>query len=498
MSEQQFWDSFRQKANDALKLWDMSSVSIGVIKDGEIVFAEGFGKRDIEKNLDANADTLYQIGSCTKAFASAIAAILVDKGLLDLDTPITKYVPEIRLYDEFASKNCTLRDLLSHRTGLPRHEYGWYGTDFTRKEMCENMRYYQPNEPFRTVFQYCNFGFILAGYICERVTGKTWEQLLQELIFDPLQMDRSSAYICDIQNDDNHATPYGRDEDGDGLTGKNPIDFYLSSVEDKEKGIGTPLAPAGSINSSVNEMLKWVQLHLNNGKYNDQQIISEKMMKEMHKSQMIRLNPLDVPNPYTEFMSYGLGWFVEMYRGVKYVQHGGNINGFSAYTAFVPELNLGVVAYTNMDHNFAHFSLGRTIIDHYLGVDDCDWVKTYYDFAKLRISGSENAYSIYTGEKVENTTPSHPLEDYVGTYKTLGYTDLRIELEDGKLYVCFLKERAELAHFNYDCFVAANKSKGIPKGFPIFFKLDDRSKNVAAVCLPLVAEPKAEMIKFTK
>lgn len=498
MSEKEFWESFTQKGEETVKLWDMSSISIGVIKDGEVVYTNSFGKRDIEKDLKPDADTLYQIGSCTKAFTSAIVCALVDKGLLDLDKPIRDYLPDFRLYDQFASNLVTLRDVLSHRSGLPRHEFGWYGTSFTREQLVYNMQYFEPNEDFRTVMQYCNFGFILAGYVCEKVTGKTWEQLLQELIFDELGMNRSNAYICDIKNDPNHGVPYDRPVDAEGISGHEVIDFYASPVEDKEKGVGTPLAPAGSINSCVNDMLKWVKFHLDNGKVGDKQVISERLMKEMRKPQMIRLNPMDVPNKYTEFMSYGLGWFVEMYRGHKYVQHGGNINGFSAYTAFVPDLNLGVVAYTNMDHNMAHFSLGRTIIDHYLGVDDCDWVKTYYDFVIAREKEGANAYSYYTGEKVEGTSLSHKLEDYAGSYSRPGYEPMKVEFEDGKLYVNYAGAKAPLEHFNYDVMVSAEPVGLIPKGFPLFFGLDEKGKDVASVSAPLVTEPKAKLTKFNK
>ena len=180
ITEQQFLESIRNQVEEGLKLWESPSVSIGIVKDGRIVLCEGFGKRDVENDLPATGDTLYQIGSCTKAFTSALVAIMVDQGKLSWDEPLIKYLPEIRFYEDSTTSNLTLRDILSHRSGLPRHEYAWYGTDFTKEELMFNLRYLEPNKPIRTKFQYNNYGFMLAGYAVERVTGKSWEDCVEE------------------------------------------------------------------------------------------------------------------------------------------------------------------------------------------------------------------------------------------------------------------------------------------------------------------------------
>ena len=178
MTHEKFFETFRQRAEDGLRLWESPSVAVGVVKDGKVVLCEGYGLRDTAGKLPATGETLYQIGSCSKAFTAALVSILVDQGKLDWDTPIIRYVPNIRFYDDFTTKSVTLRDLLSHRTGMPRHEYAWYGTDFTKEQLVENLRFLEPNQPIRTVFQYNNQCYILAGYIVERVTGKTYEQCL--------------------------------------------------------------------------------------------------------------------------------------------------------------------------------------------------------------------------------------------------------------------------------------------------------------------------------
>ena len=491
-------DQVKANVEKELKAWDQPSMALGVVKDGKIELCEAFGYADVEAGRKADADTLYQIGSCSKAFTAALVAILVDQGKLDWDTPIQKYVPEVRFYDDFTTANVTLRDLLCHRTGLPRHEYSWYGTDFDKATLVHNLRYLEPNQPIRSKFQYNNQCFILAGYIVERVTGKSFEENLDAYIFGPLGMTRSCAFIDDIEGNANHAEPYDRTNPNDALHGMRKIPFYRMPKEDKSKGIGAPLGPAGSINSCASDMLKWVTLHLNQGEFEGKRIVSEAAMKELHKPQMLLSAPLDMPMEETEFCSYGLGWMVEMFRGHKLVQHGGNINGFSGFTCFVPDLNLGVVAYTNMNSSFLHYALAREVIDHYLGVTGGNWVRRYHDFVAERLGGHEKLIHAMTGDKVEGTQPSHPLADYVGTYGRPGYTDVKISLDGDKLRLAFIGANVELQHFHYDTFVLSGIMGELPSGIPVHFYVDEVGGKVSALSMPLVTEPGGKLIRFSK
>ena len=499
MTDQQFFEQFGQKVQDGLALWDSPSVAIGVIKDGKVVLCEGYGVRDVEQKLPATRETLYQIGSCSKAFTSALVAIMVDQGKLDWDTPIREYVPEVTLYDAFTSENCTLRDLLSHRTGIPRHEYSWYRTDFTRKELVEHMKYLEPNQPFRTKFQYNNYGYILAGYIVEKLTGKTYEECLDEYLFRPLGMDRSCCFIDDIEQDPDHAEPYDRPEGGDGMHGLKKIPFYRASREDKSTGTGAPFAAAGSIDSCVEDMLKWVQLHLQGGKTPDgRQIISQAAMDEMHKPSMILQAPLDMPMEETQFCCYGMGWFAEVFRGHKILQHGGNIDGFSGFTSFVPDLNLGVVAYTNLNSSFLHYALARTIIDHYLGIEDGDWVKRYHDFVAERHGDSAKAMERFTGKQVEGTHPSHALEDFTGTYERNGYSPCVIRRQDETLVMEFLDRPNTLKYFHYDTFVTTDIVGELPPGIPVHFHTAEVGGMIDSLAMPLVTEAGGALVRFAK
>ena len=498
MNDQQFFDSLRAQAEDGLKLWDSASVGLGVIKDGKVLFSGGFGRRDAEAGLPADGQTLYQIGSCSKAFTSAVCAALVAQGLLAWDTPIRRYVPQVDLYDKFAAENCTLRDLLCHRTGIPRHEYSWYGEDFTRQELVEHMRYFEPSQPFRYTFQYCNYGYVLAGHIAETVTGKTWEQLVQELVFDPLGMTRSNCYIDSIEQDANHAVPYRHDPSGDGMHGMEKIPFYRTGVENREAGIGAPFGAAGSINSCPEDMLRWVGMFLNRGAWDGKTILSEAALDEITKPQMLLNAPLDMPHPETEMWCYGLGWFVEMFRGHKLVQHGGNINGFSGFTSFMPDLGLGVVAYTNCDSSFLHYAIGRTVLDHFLGVEDGNWIRRYYDFTKEGHEKLPELLKHFTGERVEGTVPSRELQEFTGLYRRKGYGDMRISLADGQLKMRFIGSENTLKHFHYDTFVTGDIVGELPPGMPVHFRTAEEGGAICAISMPLVTEKGGQPVVFSR
>lgn len=482
-----------------LKLWDAASVGLGVIKDGEVVLSKGYGFRDLESGAKATGETLYQIGSCTKAFTSALCAVFVDKGLLDWDTPVREYVPDLRFYDDYTTEHCTLRDVLSHRTGVPRHEYSWYGTSFTRQELIRNIRYLEPNKPFRTDYQYNNYGYLVAGYVLETVSGKTYEELLEEYIFRPLGMDRTNAYIELIKADADHATPYDRPE-GTGMKGIARGEFYVTPVENYEKRIGAPFAAAGSINSCASDMLKWVQLHLQNGRWGDQQLISEASMKELHKPNIHSASqtlPGEEMDP--DFVSYCMAWQEECYRGVKVYSHGGNINGFSAFTCFVPALQLGVVAYTNLTMTMQHYAIGRCVIDAFLDAPETDWMQRYYDYISGKLVSTEELYRKLCGEQVQGTSPSFSLKAYEGTFERPGYGKLKIRAEDEKLHLLFLGSDVPLTHYHYDSFTTDIVFAGgeLKTGLPVKFYTGESTATPDVVSIPLIME-EGKFVRFVR
>lgn len=473
-----------------LELWDAASVGLGVIKDGEVVLCKGYGMRDVESKLPATGNTLYQIGSCSKAFTSALVAVFVDKGLIDWDTPLREYVPDLRFYDDYTTNNCTLRDVLCHRTGVPRHEYSWYGSPFTRQELLHNIRYLEPNKPFRANYQYNNYGYLVAGYVLETISGKTYEELLDEYILKPLGMDRTNAYLDLIEADPDHATPYDRPE-GTGMRGIARGEFYRTPCEDYKKGIGSPFAAAGSINSCAADMLKWTQLHLQNGRWGDQQIISEKSMRELHKPNIHTASQTLVGDEMdADFVSYTMAWQMENYRGVKVYSHGGNINGFSAFTCFVPALQLGVVAYTNLTMTMQHYAIGRCVIDAYLDAPDTDWMQRYYDNMAQKLVSVDELYAKLSGPKVEGTAPSFALKAYEGTFARPGYGKLRISASDDKLHLHFLGSDVPLTHYHYDSFTTDIVFAGgeLKAHLPVKFYTSESTATPDIVSIPLIME----------
>lgn len=492
-----FFDELAGMAEQGLELWESPSVALGVTYRGETVFSGAFGRRDVERDLPADAQTLYQIASCTKAFTAALAAQLVDEGALDWDTPVREYLPEVRFYDEYATRMVCVRDLLCHRTGLPRHEYSWYGTGYTRQDIVSNLRFLEPNRPLRTTFQYNNQCYVLAGCVLERLTGRTFEELLRERILEPLGMTRSRFYVDDLAEDPNRALGYGRPDGVDPLHGCVPIPYYKSAVEDRAAGAGSPFAPAGCISSCVDDLLGWARLHLGDASA-PEGVLSPRALATLHAPQMLLDAPLDMPAPERTFPCYGLGWFVESYRGRTLVQHSGNIDGFSAFVGLIPELDLGVVALTNMNGSLLHTSLAHEVLDHFLGVSGGNWVERHHDYARARAEKDDGMVARLTGERVAGTSPSHPLADYVGTYARPGYEPARVSLADGRLALDFNGWHVPLTHFSYDTFTLDDVLGELPPGIPVHFRLAEAGGAVDGLAAPLNTEPGCDLVRFRR
>jgi len=488
-------ENIRKELNEQLPIWDQPSMAIGIVKDGEIVLSEAVGYRDIDQKLPANDETVYQIGSCSKAFTAAAAAILVDRGLLDWDTPVVKYMPWLRFKEEYTTMNATTRDLLCHRTGLPRHDDYWIDGPCTRKEMVENLATMQPCWPFRTTWCYQNTCYVAVGMLIETLTGQTWEEFVQKEIFEPLGMTRSSFYVDYTEGEANHATPYDRPIPTD-THGTRQIPFLKSDREDMAAGVGAPYGPAGSIMSTIGDMLKWVQFNLNKGKVGDKQIISEANMNELHKPNMLMDEPLVMPAPEMDFFAYGMGWFTETFRGRTMVEHGGNINGFTALVTMVPEMNLGIVNLVNFNNSFNTYATAYSVIDKYLGIEDGNWHERWREFVGMILGGNDAGIQMLNGEKVEGTKPSRELKEYAGTYRNATYGDIVITFEDDKLYFEYNKCKSPCEHFHYDTFQIKDVF-ALFNGMNYTFKTDKFGK-VSELSFGIVLNPVAKDEIFVK
>ncbi|MDR3597052.1 serine hydrolase [Clostridium sp.] len=463
--------------SEKMKEWNIPGMAVGIIKDGEIIYSGGLGLRDVNKNLETTEDTLFAIGSASKAFTTLAIGILVDEGKLDLDTPIKQYMPNFELSNKYAEEHLTLRDMLCHRSGLPRHDLLWYNnSSLSRKELVEKIKYLEFSKDFRETWQYNNLMYATAGYLIELVSGITWEEFVKIKILEPLGMNNTNFSVEVSKKSTDYSQPYAQ-------KGKdiNQINFR------KMDSIG----PAGSINSNLTDMLKWVNLHLNKGMVNRKQIISEKTIGELHSPQIpCQLIPLKFDE--LQFSSYGLGWFIEAYRGRKHVNHGGNIDGFCSYTSFLPDDNIGIVILTNLNNPVCAMPIAYYIYDKLLGYDYTAFYKKLQNEGEKMLKAMESDNEAGRNSKKEELIPSHSLEEYVGIYENPGYGSLKIEINDNSLKLTYNNMKFTLTHKCYDNFNMTFMEFHV---IPVTFNYDGNG-TITSVSIPF--EQSVKEIMFTK
>lgn len=416
------FEGFNVFLQEKMKEWDVPGMAAAVIKDGEIVFLSELGLRDVKQNLKVTKDTLFAIGSASKAFTSLAIGMLVDEGKLDFDTPIKKYIPDFEMNNKYAGEHITLRDMLCHRSGLPRHDMIWYDNiSLDPKDLIARMKYLDFSKDFRETWQYNNLMYIVIGYIIESITGMSWREFVKTRIFEPLGMDNSNFSVEVSKESLEYSLPYA-------IKGNDVQQINFRNIDQVE--------PAGGINSNLTDMIKWLMFHLNKGKVNGKQLVSEKNILQMHSSQI----PCKfVPWEFNEvqFSSYGLGWFVESYRGKKHVNHAGNIDGFSSYVSFLPDENLGVIILSNINNPFWTMPITYSIYDRFFGDEYVDWsrrIKSEFSKAMQSINAANE-----TGDKPqkENTKPSHLIDEYTGVFENPGYGTINIERQGESLKLTY-------------------------------------------------------------
>lgn len=423
-----------------LTTWKTPGFAVAVIDRDQVIYAKGFGFRDYENKIPANENTLYAIGSCTKSFTASILGMLENENKLKLTESPRKYIPELSFFNSEMNDLITIKDMMSHRTGLPRHDYSWYlFPTFSKDTLIQRIAFQEPFAHVREKWYYNNFMFMAQGVIAEKITGKTWEENVREKIFGPLGMVRSNLSISDLEKSDNIAVGY--ELKNDSIIKK--MNYYHIAG----------MSPAGSINSSVSEMANWVITWINGGKFNGKQIIPENFVTQAISSQMVIDGGLpDKKFPYLNFSNYGFGWFNSSYKGHFMVEHGGNIDGFSASTCFFPSDSVGVIILTNQNGSAVPTIVRNTIADRILGVELTAWndsLKAEYDRnLKIQKEAKEKAKS----NQQKNTRTSHDLTEYTGKYSNPGYGEFEILIQNDSLFAQFKLLKIWLNHFHYDIF----------------------------------------------
>ena len=456
-------NGFEAYAEKAMQDWEVPGMAVAIVKDDKIVFAKGFGVRKAGETTPVDEKTIFAIGSSSKAFTSAALATLVDEGKIKWDDRVSKYLPEFETYDPYVTRELTIRDLLTHRSGLERGDMLWYGTENSRDEILRRTRYIRPTWSLRSYFGYQNLMYLAAGQVVARVTGKSWDDVVAEKIFTPLGMTSSGTSIKTFKNGDNIASPHGK-------------------ISDKVQAIAwrnvDNIGPAGSINSNVVDMAQWIRLQMGKGTYEKKKVFSAATTNEMHMPQTVmRLEgPYAIFYPQAHFLNYGMGWFLSDYRGKKLVEHGGAIDGMRAAVAMIPEENLGVVILTNMNGSLIPLPIMYRIFDAYLGAPEKDWSADMRKQLKPLEDQGAAAAKRAEAERVTGTRPSLDLPSYVGTYKNDLYGDVKVTDESGKLRVSFGPAfQSVLEHWHYDTFRATFVTSGESKSF-LSFALNAQGK----------------------
>jgi len=476
------FDSF---VDQARKEWKVPGVAVGVVEDGKVILLKGYGYRDVEKQLPVTPNTLFAIGSISKSFTVSTLGMEMDEGKVDWDKPVRDYLPIFKMHDPVLTEQMIIRDLITHRSGLPRHDMVWYSSDFPREDIIRRLQYLETNKPLRSTFQYNNLMFMTAGYIAGLLNGKTWEDTIRERILTPLGMNSTNFSLKVSQNSSDFALPYRKGNDVAAEVKRMPFDEQCPDT--------CAIGPAGEINSTVADMSRYVLFHLNKGKLDGKPLLSENNSLQMQTPQMVLQGQPDFKEE-TE-LSYGMGFFLEQYRGHKMVAHGGNLDGFSANLAFLPNDGIGVIVLSNLDGTGLPGAITYNIFDRLLGLDQAPWSERYLKMeTKFREAEQEAKNKGYVPHKT-GTHPSHDLANYVGDYGNPGYGTVSV-IPDGqgfKLKVNLIT--VQVAHLHYDVFQVPDAP------FDPFAKMKvefftDANGDIASLSLPL--ETNVKDIVFTR
>jgi CubicO group peptidase (beta-lactamase class C family) len=439
---------FDQYMEKALKDWNTPGACVGIVVKDKLVFAKGYGYRDYGKKLPVTPNTLYQIASNTKLFTTVAAGLLVEDGKLDWDKPVKEFVPSIKFYNSDLDNSVTLRDMLAHRTGISRHDLIWYKSDFSRKDLFERLKYLEPSQPIRTGFLYNNLMYVSAGYIIELQSGKTWEEFVQERIFDPLKMERTFFTVREMVADPDHGVPYNEKRDTTTL-------YEIPIYEDK-----AAVGPAGSVISNVNDMSKWLIALMNGGMYEGKQVIPEATLKETLTPSIALPNTGLESKGYKEALNsvYGMGRWTVSYRGHLLAYHGGDLPGFHSQISMMPTDSIGVIVFVIGDQSYPLYNtITYNVYERLLGMDLTPWSeRNLADRDKGKAVGKEGR-SKAGSDRVAGAGPSHKLADYAGEYEHPAYGIMKINLkEKDSLQFDFHNIVLPLSHYHYDRFDTPN------------------------------------------
>jgi len=435
-------------ADSVLKQFHIAGFAVAVVENDQVIYAKGFGYRDVEKKLPVTPNTVFPIGSCSKAFTAALCGVLAGEGKMNFDEPVKTYISWLQFKDPYTTEHATIRDLMTHRTGVPRHDavYDFFDKSLPRDSLIWRIRYLQPFTELRKKYAYNNLIYTALGVACEKITGQTYERNLEDKLLKPLDMTNTSMSVADLMASPDHSLGYYYDNKKQRITagdyGNEP------SLE----------CPAGGINSSVNDMAHWLIAWLNRGKYQGKQVLPDWYVAEAMRPQMLIDNA-----------SYGLGWNVLAFHGGHFkIQHAGSLPLANSDVTFYPpalgndpQHRIGIVVLSNEFNDYATSLIRDYLSDILLNGQRTDalakpltWSARFAVFKKRY--AAENSPQNNNRQSNPALQPlSHPLKDYAGTYFDPGYGTIEIFLKDDHLQGRFNKTSLNLIHLDFDIFNAS-------------------------------------------
>ncbi|MGO4379997.1 serine hydrolase [Pseudoduganella sp. RAF53_2] len=469
--------------NTALKTFNVPGMAIAIVKDGKVIAAKGFGVRKLGDPAPVTDKTLFEIASNSKAFTAASLAMLVDEGKLSWDDPVIKHLPDFAMYDSYVTREMTIRDLLTHRSGLGLGAgdlMWWPTTTFSTDEIIERLRYVKPATSFRSAYAYDNLLYIVAGKIIAQKTGKSWGEAVRERILSPLGMTTTTTSVAQMYQSADHSSPHSKINEKISVVKNMPVENAIGAI---------------GINTNAEDFAKWMNMLLNEGKSADgKQVLSAKQLREIFSEQ----TPIKITDPKPalaatkpSFNAYALGFNVRDYHGRKIAMHGGALQGFYSRVMLVPEEHLGVAIFTNAENSGSMTALGWRILDNYMGAAPTDWIgiiarqeaeRHAEELAKI---GKANA------TRAAKSSPSLPLSAYNGEYRDPWYGSVTIRQEGGKQLMSFSRTPdlvGQLEHFQHDTFIVRWKERNFNADAYVSFALNPDGSIERMKMAPISAE----------
>jgi CubicO group peptidase (beta-lactamase class C family) len=431
------WDRLIEETR---KAWNVPGVAIVIVRGNEIVYLKGHGVRELGKEDRVTDETLFPLASCTKAFTSFLVGTLVDDGTVEWDDPVTKHLPDFRLSDPHASKLVTLRDLLAHRTGVGPHDLLWYRSPLSHDELIRRVGFLPLDKPFRGGMLYQSVMVLAAGEGVSRTAKKPWATLVRERILEPLEMKATSLDTREAASYANRAKGHRSAAEGKvNTTPEYPIELPNAS---------------GSVNSTARDLANWLIVHLNEGQFQEKQIVSGKALRTIQTptTAIEMTEEAQKLSPETNLMSYALGWTVQDHRGEKLISHTGLIDGYRAHLTLVPKQKVGIAILANLHGTRMNLALSHSILDRLFKWEPRDWNRYYRELIESQEFAERAAEKRFERNRKRGTQTTQSLEQLAGKYQHPAYGQLQIEFKDDRLKMKWSSFDSPLEHWHFNLF----------------------------------------------